>query len=85
MFRHKAKWQTPIELLVYGCVVIVVGIFDAFITSFLIGTVALSLLSAKSVACALSLLFNFVARRFFVFPEKSSGEWKPQESISKHE
>jgi hypothetical protein len=36
---------------------------------------------AKSVACVVGLIFNFVGRRYIVFPEPPSGPWRAQTAI----
>ena len=33
---------------------------------------------AKSVACVVGLVFNFLGRRYFVFPEPALGPWRSQ-------
>jgi dolichol-phosphate mannosyltransferase len=79
LFRHKARWNTAGELIVYWCVVGAVCLLD-------LGTTKILLLSglgpgmAKLFASTVALVFNFLGRRFFVFPEPSVGEWKPQEN-----
>ena len=77
LFRHKARWKTTGEVLVYFFVVILVGGIDFATTTFLlkIGTAPLL---AKSVACGVGLVFNFLGRRYFVFPEPSPGPWRSQ-------
>ncbi len=77
MFRHTIKWNTPLEVLIYFAVVVSVGILDTVITTLLLSWGAVPGI-AKASACAIALLFNFLGRRFFVFPERTSGPWKPQ-------
>jgi len=38
---------------------------------------------AKAISSDISLSFNFTGPRFLVFPEHSSGAWKPQNMDSK--
>jgi glycosyltransferase involved in cell wall biosynthesis len=77
LFRHKAKWSSPVEMLIYVLVVALVGAFDLGATITLIKT-GFSPESSKALASILGVLLNFSARRFIVFPEASLGPWKPQ-------
>jgi dolichol-phosphate mannosyltransferase len=79
LFRHKARWNTAGELIVYWCVVGVVCLLDLGVTKLLLLS-GLGPGVAKLLASIVGLVFNFLGRRFFVFPEPSAGEWKPQES-----
>jgi dolichol-phosphate mannosyltransferase len=78
IFRHNAKWRTPSELLVYFLVVSVIGVVDVYCT---LGFVSLGIPPwlAKVGATTIGLLLNFMARRFIVFPEAPSPDWKPQD------
>ena len=77
LFRHKAKWKTAGEVLVYLLVVCLVGAIDFGATTILLKMGTAPLL-AKSSACIVGLLFNFLGRRYFVFPEPSPGPWRSQ-------
>jgi putative flippase GtrA len=77
LFRHKAKWKTAGEVLVYLLVVCLVGALDFGTTTILLKLGTVSIL-AKSSACIVGLLFNFLGRRYFVFPEPGSGPWRSQ-------
>jgi dolichol-phosphate mannosyltransferase len=77
LFRHKAKWSTITEVLVYLGVVVVVGIVDLYCTRFFVAIGVGSAL-AKIFSTAIVLVFNFAGRRFIVFPEKSNPDWKPR-------
>jgi len=79
LFRHKAKWKTAGEMLVYILVVCLVGAIDFAATTILLEMGAVPLL-AKSSACIAGLLFNFLGRRYFVFPEPPPGPWQTQVS-----
>jgi hypothetical protein len=63
--------------MVYFLVVCLVGAFDFGATTILLemGTAPLQ---AKLSACAMGLLFNFLGRRYFVFPEASPWSWWSQ-------
>ncbi|QQS34856.1 MAG: bifunctional glycosyltransferase family 2/GtrA family protein [Ignavibacteriales bacterium] len=77
LFRHKARWSTPVELLLYTLIVALVGLFDLGITITLIES-GISPQLSKIIASILGVLLNFSARRFIVFPEPTPGPWKPQ-------
>ncbi len=76
LFRHKARWNSLWEVVLYAGVVITVGALDLGITTGLY-RLDYTAESAKVVATLLGLIFNFAGRRFIVFPEPSSGPWKP--------
>lgn len=69
LFRHKARWSAPGELLVYAGSVAVLCAVDVGITISLIG-LGLSALGAKLIATFIGFILNFIARKAFVFPEK---------------
>jgi putative flippase GtrA len=78
MFRHKARWNTPMELITYWVVVGVVCLIDLGMTRlFLISGLGAG--SSKALASVIGLALNFLGRRFFVFPEPSAGPWRPQQ------
>jgi putative flippase GtrA len=77
LFRHKAKWSTITEVLVYLGVVVVVGFVDLYFTRFFIAIGVGSAL-AKIFSAGIVLVFNYSGRRFIVFPEKPNPDWKPQ-------
>src|SRR5579872_3790656 len=68
LFRHKARWRSTTEILVFLLVVGVVGVFDLFSTRFFLAAGS-SPAVAKSLATAIGLVLNFAGRRFIVFPE----------------
>jgi dolichol-phosphate mannosyltransferase len=78
LFRHKAKWNTVGEQITYWLVVGLVCILDLGATRlFLLAGIGPGI--SKLLASMIGLFLNFSGRRFFVFPEPSSGPWKPQE------
>lgn len=77
LFRHKAKWNSTGELIIYAMVVCLVGLLDFGATK-LILSMGTSAWAAKSVGCLIGLIFNFAGRRYFVFPEPTSGPWRSQ-------
>ena len=78
LFRHKARWNSTQEMIIYWLVVAVVGFIDLVTTKALILAGA-SPAGAKVVATVIGLFFNFIGRRYLVFYEPSSGEWRAQE------
>jgi dolichol-phosphate mannosyltransferase len=75
LFRHKVRWGRVMELFSYAVVVAIGSVFDYFLTHGMV-VVAFNPGIAKLLATMAVLLFNFAARRFFVFPQKASGPWK---------
>ncbi|MBN1961840.1 MAG: bifunctional glycosyltransferase family 2/GtrA family protein [Deltaproteobacteria bacterium] len=75
IFRHKARWNIPLELLIFILVATTAGGLDMTVTLGLIKLGTTPLL-AKAVSCAIGLIFNFLGRRFLVFPEKQPDDWK---------
>jgi glycosyltransferase involved in cell wall biosynthesis len=71
LFHRKARWNAALEIVVYGAVVVVAGALDLGITSMLHGA-GMSAWLAKSIASLVGLVFNFLGRRFWVFPNKGA-------------
>lgn len=81
LFRHRARWSSKTEVFLYIIVVALAGLFDLGITKFFISLQIRPTLS-KLIATLTVFIINFLGRRFMVFPEPSSGPWKPQERSS---
>jgi glycosyltransferase involved in cell wall biosynthesis len=81
LFRHKARWKSKTELLIYFLVVGAVAVLDLHITKSLL-SLGFSPVISKASATGLALVFNFMGRRFFVFPEPPTGPWRPQQDFS---
>jgi len=77
IFRHKAKWNTITEVLVYLGVVVVVGIVDLYCTRFFVA-IGVASAMAKILSTGIVLVLNFAGRRFIVFPEKPNPDWRPR-------
>jgi glycosyltransferase involved in cell wall biosynthesis len=84
LFRHRSRWRSATELMMYFMVVGIVALLDLQITRFFL-VLGAPPAASKAVATVLSLIFNFIGRRFFVFPESSSGPWRPQDIASSDE
>jgi len=82
LFRHKARWNSPIEILVYVLVVCFAGLIDLTITK-LFMQCNLHPAGSKIIATMSVFILNFAGRKFLVFPEPASGDWRPQEVVSK--
>jgi len=78
LFRHKARWNSAVEVMMYSIVVAVVGLFDLGLTRLLI-LEGIAPGVSKLTATAMGLVLNFAGRRFWVFPEKTVGQWEPQD------
>lgn len=70
LFKHKARWTSTGEILLYLVTIIIMGTFDAGLTLFLAAGGMAPFLS-KSLAALLGFVGNFLLRRYMVFPEKS--------------
>ncbi|PIE67009.1 MAG: glycosyl transferase [Deltaproteobacteria bacterium] len=77
LFKHQAKWNAPLEWLTYSIVVILGAGVDLLVTNYFLG-LDTSPTTAKLTATAIAFILNFLGRRFLVFPEKTSGPWRPQ-------
>jgi dolichol-phosphate mannosyltransferase len=77
LFRHRARWTAPTEVLVYAALVAVAALVDVTVTRSLVAE-GLSPILAKALAAAFGVFLNFIGRRFFVFPERGPGVWAPQ-------
>jgi len=75
LFRHKARWTAAGEGFWYLLVVGMAGLLDFGVTRLMM-VASISPLLSKSLACLTVLIFNFVGRRYLVFPEPSAGPWK---------
>ncbi|MGH7415292.1 MAG: glycosyltransferase [Candidatus Rokuibacteriota bacterium] len=77
LFRHRARWTSAMEALVYVALAAVAGLADLGITRGLVAT-GLSPIVAKALGASLGVFLNFAGRRFLVFPERGRGPWAPQ-------
>jgi glycosyltransferase involved in cell wall biosynthesis len=75
LFRHKSKWNSAGEALVYLFVVTLLGLADLWMTQLLLAT-TIHAWKAKSAATFMGLVFNFLGRKYLVFPEPGAGPWR---------
>jgi putative flippase GtrA len=73
LFKHRARWNTVGEVLLYVLSVAVMGVLDFGITKLLLSAVpffAVHWSAAKFWASIFGFVGNFLLRRRLVFPEK---------------
>jgi glycosyltransferase involved in cell wall biosynthesis len=73
LFRHKARWNTGLELFWYIFSVVIMGVADFAVTRFLIIIVPFFTLhwsGAKFLSSIIGFIGNFALRKILVFPEK---------------
>lgn len=76
LFRHKARWNTAKEIVLYCLLVILVAGVDLKMTQLFLSLGA-SAAVAKSVASAAVLVFNYLGRRLLIFPEPAVASRSP--------
>ena len=74
VFRHRARWGNFWEIVVYCGVVLTGAALDLFITK-LVFDLGHSPAVAKITATVLVLVFNFLGRRYLVFPLAGKNWW----------
>jgi dolichol-phosphate mannosyltransferase len=75
LFRHKARWNAAAEAFWYMLVVGAGLALDFSVTRWMLDA-SMSPFLSKSAACIAGLAFNFIGRRYIVFPEAAAGPWK---------
>lgn len=83
LFRHKARWSSAGEVLIYFLLTGMIGLMDLETTVFF-HDLGASPPASKLLAIALGLVLNYLGRRYLVFPEPPRGPWKPQLSPERH-
>ncbi len=78
LFKHNARWNTFNESTLFILVVGLVGAIDLGLTKLFL-LIGMNVGISKILASGIGLFLNFLGRRFWVFPEKASGPWIPQE------
>jgi putative flippase GtrA len=76
LFQPGAKWSRWAEVIAYAAVVTGSGVVD-FATTMALINAGVTAIGAKAIACIVTLTFNFLGRRFIVFPEQPAGDWAP--------
>ena len=74
VFRHRARWGNFWEIVIYCGVVLTGAALDLFITK-LVFNLGHSPAVAKITATVLVLVFNFLGRRYLVFPLAGKNWW----------
>ncbi len=74
LFRHRARWSAPGELAAYAAVMLAAGWIDIGSTIMLLET-GVAAWWAKLAGSAIALTFNYLGRRYIVFPERVAGPW----------
>ena len=75
LFKKNIRWKTGIEQLIYFVAVTGIALVDmALTTAFL--AFGLGPAGAKLLASCIVVMLNFVTRRFLVFPESRSEDWR---------
>jgi glycosyltransferase involved in cell wall biosynthesis len=77
LFRHKARWNTGLELFWYVFSVLIMGGIDFAVTRFLITIVPFFTLhwsGAKFLSSIVGFIGNFALRKTLVFPERKKGK-----------
>lgn len=73
LFKQYVRWKSWREQLVYYTAVTGIAVVDVALTKGLLA-VGLGAAGAKLYASGVGLILNFLARRFLVFPEKTTPE-----------
>ena len=76
LFRHKAKWSSFAEILIYFSIVILGSAVDVFLTKTFYEHFEFNISKSKLLSTLIVLIYNFLARRFIVFPETKLPDWK---------
>jgi len=76
LFERRVKWSASTETVLYLLLICAVAAFDVEVTRAMIYA-GVAPIWAKATAAALGLVFNFLGRRFIVFPQRRFGSWKP--------
>ncbi|MGO9374175.1 MAG: glycosyltransferase [Syntrophobacteraceae bacterium] len=77
LFKHKAKWNSITEVVIYALVVCATAFVDVWTTNLFLAMGWLPA-SSKIAASFIGLVLNYTGRKVFVFPERPLGSWKPQ-------
>lgn len=76
LFRHKARWSGPKEVLIYILVVVLSAGIDYLFTLWLLLFPGVRPWLAKSIASFLVLMVNFLGRKYLVFYEPPAKPWE---------
>lgn len=65
-FKEPSRWPRPIEIILYGLVVLLMTVVDARMTQWFVVWMPYAFL-AKALACAIGYVLNFFLRKYIVF------------------
>lgn len=74
IFQKNVKWKPIAEWIVFLLLVTGVGIFDYFVTKFMISQ-SMTPIFAKATASLAGLVLNFIGRKYLVFYEPANKDW----------
>jgi dolichol-phosphate mannosyltransferase len=77
LFRHRARWNSPVEFIIFLLVISITGFVDYFATRYFL-SLSIPVIWSKSISNLLGLILNFAGRKWLVFPEPGNPDWKPQ-------
>lgn len=75
LFRHKARWGSLTEILIYILIATLIGFCDFKITNIFL-SLQISPFFSKLMVTSSLLILNFLSRRYIIFPEKPPEPWK---------
>ncbi len=70
LFRHKARWNSTVEIITYIITLLIMGAIDYYTTIGLI-IIGFGDFWSKTISSATGVIGNFLLRKYFVFPEKN--------------
>lgn len=68
LFRHKARWNSAVEILTYLITLLIMGTIDYYCTLGLL-VMGFGNFWSKSISSVIGVFGNFLLRKYFVFPE----------------
>ena len=69
LFRHKARWNSVMEIITYIVTLIIMGTIDYYTTLGLL-IIGCGNFWSKTISSGVGVFGNFILRKYFVFPEK---------------
>lgn len=69
LFRHKARWNSWVEILMYLLTLVIMGALDLGVTRGLVA-LSFSVMSSKVISTIVGFFGNYFLRKVLVFPER---------------